>query len=360
MKKTYKLYSYISMLAISLSCFSISGCSDIITDKLSFISEKNTSNNNTNNYITTKNELVEKLIYSMQHNNTSCTLYTTDSELFNAEELINTLPGLTQIECLQKNSGSVIVLEITLSFWDNYPLTYAFNSKDTSFLNERQLTLYNSYIQILSEITSPDNPEWLNELAIHDYLVSHITYTDGIYGNSYAYNAIINGTAVCSGYTEAFKTFMDFLGIENITVSGTAKDEKHIWNMVCLDGEWYHIDVTWDDPVNGYDDYIEHAYFNITDNDIRLDHIWDAVTPSATSDTYSYKSIAALPDITDMSQLTSLVTTAVNNHEAFIEFTSSIPLDVTAAFTGITTNLAYYYKNNTRSEYILYTILFAY
>ena len=222
----------------------------------------------------------------------------------------------------------------------------AFKNNDTSLLNERQLTLYDSYINTLAQITSPDNTQWQNELAIHDYLVSHITYTDGIPGNSYAYNAMIDGTAVCSGYAESFKTFMDFLGIENITVSGTARGEKHIWNMVCLDGEWYHTDVTWDDPVNGREDYIEHAYFNITDNDISLDHSWEySSTPAASADIYSYKSIAGLANIADISTLNSIVASAVNRREPFVEFTSSIPLDVTDAFTNINTNLTYYYKN---------------
>ena len=46
---------------------------------------------------------------------------------------------------------------------------------------------------------------------------------------------MINGEAVCSGYTESFKTFMDMLGIENYTISGKAGNEQHIWNAVLLD-----------------------------------------------------------------------------------------------------------------------------
>lgn len=42
---------------------------------------------------------------------------------------------------------------------------------------------------------------------------------------------------------------MDMLGIENGTVSGEAGDEQHIWNTVKLDDQWYHVDVTWDDPI---------------------------------------------------------------------------------------------------------------
>ncbi len=311
-------------------------------------------------FIYSKAELVEKLIDTMNHNLTSCTLYATDSSIFDADELIHTIEGLNQIECTLKQSGSISIFEISISYWDNYPTTYAFKHNDTSLLDEQQLQLYNHYINILSEVTSTNNSDWENELAIHDYLVSHITYTDGIAGNKYAYNAIINGTAVCSGYTEAFKTLLDFLGIENSTVSGTANGEKHIWNIVCLDGEWYHTDVTWDDPVNGNDDYIEHAYFNITDNDIGIDHSWDYKTTVANGTKYSYKNITNLPNIANDTELSNLVVSAVNRQASHIEFTSRIPLDITSAFENVNTSLAYYYKNTTRHDYTLYTIIFSY
>ena len=47
--------------------------------------------------------------------------------------------------------------------------------------------------------------------------------------------------------------------------------------MVCIDDEWYHIDVTWDDPVGEDDDYISHAYFNVNDDFISQEkHTWDS------------------------------------------------------------------------------------
>ena len=60
---------------------------------------------------------------------------------------------------------------------------------------------------------------------------------------------------------------MDMLGIENGTVSGEAGDEQHIWNTVKLDDQWYHVDVTWDDPIGSSFEYTDHSYFNITAKD---------------------------------------------------------------------------------------------
>lgn len=359
-KKYFKPCTYIAPFIL---CLTLSGCNNISHYNINnVLSQANivSKDSSEKQYISSKDELIEKIIDTMEHNLTSCTLYTTDSSIFDADELIHTIAGLTQIQCTLKQSGSTNILEIFLDYWDNYPISYAFKHNDTSLLDDKQLELYNSYINILSQVTSSSNSDWENELAIHDYLVSHITYTDGIAGNKYAYNAIINGTAVCSGYTEAFKTFMDFLGIENTTVSGTAKGEKHIWNMVCLDGEWYHTDVTWDDPVNGNDIYIEHGYFNITDNDIGIDHSWNYKTAEANGTKYSYINIANIPNITSDNELSKLVTSAVNENSEYIEFTSRIPLDITSAFDNVNKSLSYYYKNTSRHDYTLYTIIFSY
>lgn len=72
---------------------------------------------------------------------------------------------------------------------------------------------------------------------------------------------------VCEGYSRAFKLICDELGIPCILVSGTGTDNQnkagaHMWNYVELDGAWYAVDVTWDDPIleggkdsNGRDTY---------------------------------------------------------------------------------------------------------
>ncbi|MBR5336702.1 MAG: Ig-like domain-containing protein [Lachnospiraceae bacterium] len=68
-------------------------------------------------------------------------------------------------------------------------------------------------------------------------------------------SALLSGESpVCEGYSRAFKMVCDKLGIECIIVGGTAyhpdgTPEGHMWNYVKLDGAWYAVDVTWDDPV---------------------------------------------------------------------------------------------------------------
>lgn len=91
---------------------------------------------------------------------------------------------------------------------------------------------------------------------IHDYLVENLEY-DSTFSNDNIYNiygALINNSTVCEGYAKAFKYLLDAAGIPCVMISGTAQNTKgqtetHAWNYVLLDGKWYAIDVTWDDPI---------------------------------------------------------------------------------------------------------------
>ncbi|MCM1528591.1 MAG: hypothetical protein NC093_01180 [Alistipes sp.] len=110
-------------------------------------------------------------------------------------------------------------------------------------------------------------------LYIHDYIVENTSYTHNRVGYSFnglwgtAYGCIVQGGAICQGYAEAFNYFMKLLDIECGMVSGTAGDTGHIWNYVNLEGEYYWIDVTWDDPdeQGDFGNDILHSYFLVDD-----------------------------------------------------------------------------------------------
>ena len=99
-----------------------------------------------------------------------------------------------------------------------------------------------------------------------------------------AYGALINRRAVCEGYARAFKYVLDELKIPCVIVCGIAENkdgqrESHAWNYVYLKGEWYAIDVTWDDPIiTGYGkpgDDIKYAYYLKGSNEFFVDHFED-------------------------------------------------------------------------------------
>ncbi|MDO5402075.1 MAG: transglutaminase domain-containing protein [Eubacteriales bacterium] len=315
------------------------------------------------NKVSTTDQILQSLIASMEKNENSCQLLITDESLIDAESWMNTLPGIDQIHCEYRKVKDGFNAVVSFAYWDNYAIVNAHKTQNLSHLNARQTELYGKYIQVLNDYTSPFNSDCANELAIHDYLVTHIEYEeqeDTIYN---AYDAMIKGKSVCSGYTEAFKTFMDLLGIENTTISGTAGNQQHIWNAVKLDNEWYHVDVTWDDPVGSPGTDVDHAYFNITDNDMAIDHTWDlgqsnGLTANGTK--YSYPEYAGLVNISSQSQLDSYIAERINNRSTYIEFTSNSILDLKSAITASDTTLSYSYRIVERVPYSLYLITLNY
>lgn len=84
-------------------------------------------------------------------------------------------------------------------------------------------------------------------MALHDYLVQHMVYDQSLKKYN-AYNALVEGTAVCQGYTMAYAALLKKAGISFDFCASAAMN--HIWNYVKIDGKWYHVDVTWDDPLN--------------------------------------------------------------------------------------------------------------
>ena len=91
---------------------------------------------------------------------------------------------------------------------------------------------------------------------VHDYLVDNINYESSLSKeNIYnIYGALVSRECVCEGYARAFKYLLDELNIPCIMVIGTGTNsqgetENHAWNYVQLNGNWYAVDTTWDDPV---------------------------------------------------------------------------------------------------------------
>ena len=105
-------------------------------------------------------------------------------------------------------------------------------------------------------IQNKKNNDFQNVKLVHDYLVENIDYEQTISKpNIYnLYGALVNKECVCEGYAKAFKYLMDSLNIPCVVVAGKAtnsegKTENHAWNYVQLNGNWYAVDTTWDDPI---------------------------------------------------------------------------------------------------------------
>ncbi len=111
--------------------------------------------------------------------------------------------------------------------------------------------------------------------SIHDGLANKIAYDTEFTSDraNDAYGALVDGLAVCEGYSEAFKLLCDREGIPCILVVGqgvdskTGKTEDHMWNAVQMeDGNWYLVDVTWDDQTEKESKKIVYSCFLVGTN----------------------------------------------------------------------------------------------
>lgn len=123
------------------------------------------------------------------------------------------------------------------------------------------------------------------EKFLHDSVVKSVAYDYDSLMQKDCFNAhsivgaFLENKAVCEGIAKAFKLLCNEVGIKCIVVLGKANKDGdftgniyHAWNLVKIGKESYHVDVTWD---NMYDTEIRHIsydYFNVTTEDILLDH----------------------------------------------------------------------------------------
>ena len=128
--------------------------------------------------------------------------------------------------------------------------------------SDKEMKIINTSIDlVLKDIISDDMNDKEKILMIHNYLTNHINYdkrgltNESPYKTNTAYGAIIEENAICSGYADALNLFLNKLNVPNYKIVSN----NHVWNVVFLDNEWKHIDLTWDD----FNNVTSYEYFLI-------------------------------------------------------------------------------------------------
>lgn len=207
--------------------------------------------------------------------------------------------------------------------FDTEPIIKAFHSGDSSGLSELELQILDKASQIYSEVVTDDMSEYEKELALHDYLIANCSYDSGALraipkpseNSDNPYGALVNGQAICKGYTTTFYLFMGMAEIPCIIIHSADTDgEEHAWNAVQLDGDWYYVDATWDDPVPDVDGrLIEHTYFNVSKKFMLEKHVLSDSDPETASTKYSYSAQQAI-EITSLDELSGVFDAAFERH----------------------------------------------
>lgn len=189
---------------------------------------------------------------------------------------------------------------------------YFLNIKPSYLFNKQQVEQMDTKFQekieeiVLIAKTKPNTYEQV--LYVHDYIVDNCVYDYDAYNNGdykspsiNAYGCLVNGKAICSGYSMAFNAIMKRLGYE-IGVEFSTYDsfsifsEGHVWNYCKLDGDYYYFDLTWDDidpsnesMYNRFEYY--YSYFAITKDELAKAHLTlapQAPTPNCNGTKYNY------------------------------------------------------------------------
>ena len=128
---------------------------------------------------------------------------------------------------------------------------------------------------ITDTIVTSSMTDFQKVMAIHEWMVFNLKY-DYNYSIYDVDGMLDKRTGVCDAYAKTFLMMAELVGLEATRVTGTANNgeetESHAWNQVKINGVWYNLDVTWDDPGTGDTKYINYDYFLISDSVMGADH----------------------------------------------------------------------------------------
>ncbi len=192
-----------------------------------------------------------------------------------------TLPLLAEAQlsqvmtALKYENPHLLCLDEHYSYTNTGSACYVFPEYKDTVEGARQRTekLLEAARRILA--AAPAGDAFLTELYLHDAICGGCSYGDGPWADT-AYGALVEGRAVCGGYTAAAKLLFDMAGLESAVASGKVSsgggEDWHQWNAVRLNGAWYYADLTWDDPVADAANTPRHDYFNVTEAELARTH----------------------------------------------------------------------------------------
>ena len=182
-------------------------------------------------------------------------------------------------------------------FWVENLFGYAYADEDTivefySVLSadecEDCIKLFNKKIDEIMSSLKSGLTEYEREKILHDKLLDGCRYKKGVESSKdgwqyfSAYGAVVTGEAVCEGYAKSMQILLSKAGIPCLTLKGESNGVSHMWNVVELNNEWYHLDPTWDD--NDSDGLIIYEYFNLDNENISRTHKINADIETVLSD----------------------------------------------------------------------------
>lgn len=163
--------------------------------------------------------------------------------------------------------------------WANESATLSF--KFNYYQTKEQVDSVNKKItEILPTIIKDTDVTTRDQIkVIHDYIVTNVKYDTTMSQRVNApYFALYEGKTICQGYAMLFYQMVKAQLGEDFPVrliSGDSTSGAHAWNLIQLDGVWYHVDVTWDDPIPDVAGKVRYDYYLVSSDFIKKDHFWE-------------------------------------------------------------------------------------
>ena len=205
------------------------------------------------------------------------------------------------------------------------------------------------------------------ELYLFHYIAQNCTYNNAAVSDSSiwqafsSYGVLIDGTAVCEGYSRAMQLLSSYAGLQCMLLSGQSSGVNHMWNVIKIDGSWYHLDTTWGDS-----DTEVYNYFNLNDaaiaqsrtifpsastlTDDQIDGTvggeaakCNLTVPvcTATAANYFRAKAAKVSSSLEDSTVTAALTSAVQSKSSSVSFYIDESVDFETVMAGMTTSSPY-------------------
>jgi len=206
-------------------------------------------------------------------------------------------------------------LEIPKEGW--YILQFVINDANGDYVvfqSPRFATSTHELQQIVDEIVSTyvnaNMSDYEKALVLHDYLCETASYDESLTIHEPS-GVLLQKTGVCESFALAYQMLLSKADVENVYVEGYGGGTAHAWNMIRLEDDWYHVDVTWDEART------DRYYFGMNDTLIERSHVITSRVPAAEGIKYNTALNQSDGAFSSLNELFDLFAILPENQESF-------------------------------------------
>lgn len=223
---------------------------------------------------------------------------------------------------------------------DNYTLF--------SKLDIEQKEVYDILWDSTRKLTDSLKTDYEKEVAIHNFITDNFKYgplnTSNVPQRAHSIQGfVMDGQGICEAYANTFYVMGKMAGLDVSIITGTTNNVNHMWNLINLDGEYYHVDVTSDDPAPDVPNRERYNYLNVSDSIMSQTHAWErSEFPECNSDKYNYYTLNNYI-IHNEQELKDFINTALNSGKTSFTFrTEDYAISSVDIIKYYTTNKGFY------------------